>query len=62
MRAQATQIIVKIMKGSSLVGIISFFVNIESGSLNIPGFTLFSLVALSTISIGVKITKIKRKQ
>ncbi|MHA1475364.1 MAG: hypothetical protein ACTSQ5_09270 [Promethearchaeota archaeon] len=62
MRAQATQIIVKIMKGSSLVGIVSFFVNIESGSLNIPGFTLFSLIAVSTISIGVKITKIKRKQ
>jgi len=61
MRAQATQIIVKIMKGSSLVGIISFFVNIESG-LNIPGFTLFSLIALSTISIGVKIKKIKRNK
>lgn len=61
MRAQAIQIIVKIMEGSSLVGIISFFVNIESG-LNIPGFTLFSLITLSTISIGVKITKIKRNK
>ncbi len=61
MRAQGTEIIVKIMKGSSLVGIISFFVNIESG-LNIPGFTIFSLIALSTISIGAKLIKIKRKQ
>ena len=61
MRAQSTQIIVKIMKGSSLIGIISFFVNIESGQ-NIPGFTLFSLIALSTISIGAKIIKIKRKK
>ncbi|MHA1562557.1 MAG: hypothetical protein ACTSPA_10575 [Promethearchaeota archaeon] len=62
MRAQATDVIVKIMKESSLVGILSFTVNIVSGSLNIPGFTLFSLIALSTISVGAKIKKIKRKQ
>jgi len=61
MIVQAIQIIVKIMEGSSLVGIISFFVNIESG-LNIPGFTLFSLIALSIISIGVKMTNIKGNQ
>jgi len=62
MRAQATDVIVKIMQESSLVGIISFTVNIVSGSLNIPGFTIFSLIALSTISIGVKITNFKRNK